>query len=876
MIEHRCDFGNMVRSMCGGASVSKMAMMFVMVSLMLVGVGHCSVSVVDSNDLLGINGVGSRTGDESSVSLMWGIADTTASVGHFFNYTIPHDAFRGNDLKYKVTEAGKDALPRWLVFSPTKQLLQGMPTSSDLGQYYVEVVAVGHNGDQAKDIFSIFVNEDAGPATGSTLRFKEGGPKTVRCKRSEPETAVSIVVDVDIDNLGAQERLDFLTKFVSHLNLAEDMVKINQVGLKPLTDASALVSGAGDAKTLQTPGSFVSWLVGCGRVQQDHMQALQQVETDSSNGVMANAIGYPVHVWHVTNSRFQEHKRRKRQAVRPTATPAVTPTLPIRGPTDTIRATGADQEAMTRPVPTLYSPSFGIQPTKTMAPMEKTATPGQGGTPVMSTKVPGGMKPSVVMPDEKPMTKTQVLPTKTYVMTDVMPSKSMPMPTNAPTRKPESGACKDLVPVVKEPIKNMLFSVGEIIRYKIPDNTFYDCRVGNTRKLRLILMANITTVLPPDYWIKFDSRKQLIQGLPMEANIGKHTFNMIGFNADEADTVAKNTFNITIIPDPRSATGQLNHEVSMTLDYDFEKFSSSTENKISFMNKVAKLNGERNAKNFKMNRVTKGSTVVSWTNTNLASPDCPVDQIKTMMSKFVQEDGTLSKEATRGMKPFNLKGVGVVPLGACENDPNFPVLAVTKDDTDEPSSPDGTDTTDETTEDEDPPVTPEPVPTSTEGVRTGSAGGGQSDDIWITTVVPAVVIVAILLLALLIACILYRKKRKGKMNLEDQNTFVNKGVPVIFQDELDEKPTDSSKPLLMEGQPPCPPPEYQRGDSQGSTPPVNHKQPQFDHDDHIEDTNVTSPLYQPPPPVTASSGNKQPRPHVPQPAYRSQPPSIPP
>ncbi|XP_046570474.1 dystroglycan 1-like [Haliotis rubra] len=871
MTKHRCECRSIaVKYMCGSAAVSKMAVVFVLVSLMLASVGHCSISVVDSNDIWGISSHGSRTGDDSSVSLMWGVADTTASVGHFFNYTIPQDAFKGNGLQYKVMEAGKDSLPRWLVFSPKKQLLKGLPTSSDLGQYNIEVVAVGLNGEQAKDIFSIFVNEDTGPAAGSTLRFKEGGPKTVRCKRSEPETAVSIVVDVDVDNLGAQERLAILTKLVSHLNLAEDMVKLSQVGQKPLTDASALVSGAGDAKTLQTPGSFVSWLVGCGRVQQDHMQALQQVETDSSNGVMADAIGYPIHVWHVTNSRFQEHKRRKRQAIRATATPAVTPTLPIRGPTDTIRATGTEQDAMTRPVPTLDSPSFGIQPTKTMAPMEKTASP------VMPTKVPGGMKPSVVMPEEKPMTKTQVLPTKTYVMTDVMPSKSVPMPTDAPTRKPESGACRDLVPVVKEPMKNMMYSVGEVIRYKIPENTFYDCRVGNTRKLRLLLMANTTTALPSDYWIKFDMKKQLIQGLPLEGNIGKHLFNLIGYNADQADTVAKTAFNITIIPDPRSASGQLNHEVSMTLDYDFEKFSSSTENKISFLNKVAKLNGERNAKNFKMNSVTKGSTVVSWTNTDLASPDCPVDQIKAMMSKFVQEDGSLNKEAIRGMKPFNLKGVGVVPLGACENDPNFPVLPGTKDDTDDPSSPDGTDTTDDTSVDENPPVTPEPEPTTTEGVRAGSAGGAQSDDIWITTVVPAVVIVAILLLALLIACILYRKKRKGKMNLEDQNTFVNKGVPVIFQDELDEKPTDSSKPLLMEGQPPCPPPEYQRGDSQGSTPPVNHKQPQFDHDDHIEDTNVTSPLYQPPPPVTASSGNKQPRPHVPQPAYRSQPPSIPP
>ena len=103
---------------------------------------------------------------------------------------------------------------------------------------------------------------------------------------------------------------------------------------------------------------------------------------------------------------------------------------------------------------------------------------------------------------------------------------------------------------------------------------------------------------------------------------------------------------------------------------------------------------------------------------------------------------------------------------------------------------------------------------------------------------------------------------------------------MIFPDELDEKPNDSTKPLLLEGNPPAhPPPEYghsQHGPSQSPermnggprepSAPMNHEvDAQIEHD-------VTSPLYQPPPPVTANSG-KTARPHVHQ-SYRSQPPEI--
>ena len=37
------------------------------------------------------------------LTLLWGIADTTAYIGKLFSYTLPSDAFQGNVVQYDVS-----------------------------------------------------------------------------------------------------------------------------------------------------------------------------------------------------------------------------------------------------------------------------------------------------------------------------------------------------------------------------------------------------------------------------------------------------------------------------------------------------------------------------------------------------------------------------------------------------------------------------------------------------------------------------------------------------------------------------------------------------------------------------------------------------
>ncbi|XP_070191859.1 dystroglycan 1-like [Littorina saxatilis] len=821
------------------------------------------VGYVSAMDVVQVND-NNMVDDSEAVALMWGIADTTAAVGRMFSYHIPADAFQGKVSKYEVVEAGKDKLPSWLHFAPDIKVLKGIPTPTDAGQLYLEVVAHGSNGKKANDVFSVFVSADTQVmSSGQPLKFKKSGPEVVRCKREEPETVATIVVDADLDGLTVEQRLELMGKFLGHMGLGEEMMKMVPAKARLLQDDTALVTGTGDAAEPQHSGVAMSWLVGCGKVEAGHFPVLQKLDDDSGNGAMGKALGHPISGWRVTNSRLQQHAlKRKRRQVRATPTPVVTISPPTA--TDTAEET-TDADTMTHKVVDMASPTFSIEPTPSQPIMPKTTTP------TMAATTPKMEKPDVIQPSKPPVTpseatKTAALPTD--IPTTPKDTKPMP-PVETTTKKPMDKKCRQ--PEVNVAIAKQTFFVGEVIDFKIPEDAFNACGMG-TSVTFLNLFRNTSSKIEDNWFLQFNENTQTLRGMAMEEQMGTYAMTLVArTSVDPPGRITTMPLKF-VIRKPKGRKSKVNHEVSMTIDTDYDAFVGSLDKKLELANKVAGVFGDENASALRVTRIARGSVVYAFTNQTLAGSNCPVDDLKAMADKLVTKDGQLNPEAVMKLKPYVLTGAATQPAGDCEGNSEFPLRSAMA-----PTVQSGTtpavmpDSTPKPMDKTAAPIMPKTTtaPSNVTGVAT--AGKTSEDDIWITTVVPAVVIVAILLIALLIACILYRKKRKGKMNLEDQNTFVNKGAPVIFPDELDDKPSDSSKPLLLEGSPPAPPPEYHVRQPSESPEPAYPKEntPPTDEAEADIETDATSPLYQPPPPVTASSG-KQARPHVQQP-YRSQP-----
>ncbi|CAG5117347.1 unnamed protein product [Candidula unifasciata] len=833
----------------------------------MVNCGLCAqlivVTVSTVNFLLVVNGQ-----HDKQVAVKWGVADSTATVGRLFRMHIPSDAFRGNILSHKILRSGGSPLPGWLEFDTDNHILQGIATPADAGQLYLEITAQGSTG-QATVTSSIIVRDVPTHTSGAPLLLKTSGPQFIHCKEKEPETVATMIVDANLEHMALSDRLNLLRKFVAHMGLHEDMVKMLPVGNAPFHDSSALVSGNGDTLIPKTTGLFISWPVGCGQVKEDHFSVLQRLDDDSGSGKMAKVLGQSVIGWKVTNSHFQLPTRKRRQ-VHATPTPAVTPIVPTK--TDSKQdKTDEGDGIMTHQVIVTQSPTF-IQPTATQAPMMKTYDPQE--LPSVSGKVEE--KPSVVMPTE---TMTKVLPvTKTKEMPLIKPTTTYPLePTVAVDCMPGQK------PVVNRRIEKLVFHVGEIIDYVIPNDIFTDCEVNGTREMELQLFQDTTDIIRPDFFIQFDTEKQKIIGLPMdEDHSRKYNFNLIA--KKKSSSLIANT-DITVQIKGVKNRRNINHELSVTVDYDFNKFMTSVEDRISLANKIASVYGDSDARKLTVTKILKGSVLFGWTNSSLAAKACPSQEITNLVEKLVEEDGTLTDHAVEKLKPFRLLSADVKPLGSCEKDQQFPVIArkpsvstlppVDSGDHEDKKDIDDIMTTrktmvepdiDEDDRDRDVKVskpTQKVDTTTAESVIKGSKKGDDEDDVWITTVIPAIVIVVILLIALLIACILYRKKRKGKMNVEEQNTFINKGAPVIFPDELEDKPSDVNKPLLVEGSP-APPPEYHRNTSESPERLVgmNYRINRGNFASSPVDDSITEmpeKPYEPPPPVTASSNNKQPR-----------------
>lgn len=720
-------------------------------------------------------------------------------------------------------------------------ILQGIPTPADAGQLYLEITAHGANS-KATVTCTVFVRDVPTHTSGAPLRFKTSGPEFVRCKQTESETVATMIVDADIEAMSVTDRMALLKKFISHMNLHEDMVKMMPIGNTPVHDSSALVSGTGDSSAPKTSGLFISWPVGCGQVKEGHFPVLQRLDDDSGNGKMAKVLGFPVIGWQVTNSHFKAPTRRRRQ-IQATPTPTATPIMP----TKTESKQDMTEDKMTHMLVDNESPVF-IQPTVVQPPMTKT------DEPVVYPPVKEDEKPAKVMPTEATLSAVSV--SKTEEMPLIKPTKTRDSPeaTEVPT---SDGCLPNQKPEVKTPLRSFRYKAGVVIDYVIPEDTFKDCKGGGARGLDLRLYKNKTHSLEPGDFLQFDERNQKIIGLPMNENAGTHNFTLIGRVKDRS-LLASNDFTIHI---DKTKKKNINHELSVTVDYDYDQFVKDVTNRIRLADSVASVYGDPNSTNLLINRFERGSVVVVWANESLTSDDCPSGEITKLVRKLVNEDGTLSEHAIEKMKPFYLLSAAAAPSGACKGDPNFPTT-VSKPRTTAPPAEDKEDgdKDEDGRETDDSKSTEKPDDSTVQDVAKGSKGDDDDDDgndMWITTVVPAVVIVVILLIALIIACILYRKKRKGKMNVEEQNTFINKGAPVIFPDELEDKPSDVNKPLLVEGSP-APPPEYHRGTSESPERLATSDNRNIPADDRI--TEIPEKPYEPPPPVTVSGSSKQPRP----------------
>ncbi|KAJ3602987.1 hypothetical protein NHX12_030731 [Muraenolepis orangiensis] len=812
--------------------------------------------------------------------------DSSAAVGRVFQMRVPdkmEDGYLGDVVKQPgsvgqllpgvpdtglvvtpIVETGKDSLPRWLKWKSASRTLQGLPLEEDRGVYYISVSIHNHTKTSSPssptEFFSVEVHpEDFLDVDPSQLALNQatgvdaGGLPFV-CGNEEPVTVLTVILDADLTKMSSEQRVALLEDMRSFSGVDIQNMRILPVVNNRLFDMSAFMAGPGNAKKVVENGALVSWKLGCS-LDQGSVPNIHSVQKPAKEGTMSAKLGYPVVGWHIANKKPHIPKR-VRRALNNTPTPLLT----VLPPTSVV-------EPPVRIVPTLSSPSIA-------GPTESSAPPVRGPVPlpgkptirvrdsVVHTPTVGPPQPTRVMETTSSIVIQPTITRPTYVEATATPAptrkptkkpkrpKTTPIPreitTAKPTRRttPSSGFLPDPnneKPVLRNPLDQVNALVGTYFEVKIPSDMFFDKEDGTTDKLRLTLRQNHNEVVGEDSWIQFNTTSQLLYGLPEAQHVGKHEYYMQA--ADKGNLNAIDAFEVRVNRWPVNDKTPVTFTVR--LDGEPRSVTKDIHKKIMLVKKLAYALGDRNSSTVSLRNITKGSIVVEWTNSSLPQHPCPREQITMMSHKLADADGRPAQTFKTSMGPeFRPLDVKVRGRSSCRTYSFIPPGEI---DIPEPAA-----------------VTP--------ALGTGRQ---STDDVYLHTVIPAVVVAAILLIAGIIAMICYRKKRKGKLTIEDQATFIKKGVPIIFADELDDSkpPPSSSMPLILqEEKPPLPPPEYPNMASPETTP-LNHEM--LGEYTALQDEDPNAPPYQPPPPFTTPMEGKGSRPKNMTP-YRSPPPYVPP
>ncbi|XP_046388559.1 dystroglycan 1 [Ischnura elegans] len=389
-------------------------------------------------------------------------------------------------------------------------------------------------------------------------------------------------------------------------------------------------------------------------------------------------------------------------------------------------------------------------------------------------------------------------------------------------------------PVLRNQVDHINATIGKLLVFKVPEDTFFDEEDGSTRSLELSLLTMDRTPIPQNHWLQFDQRNQEFFGIPFNQDKGMKEYQLVckdsgGLSAHDGLVVAvhdipaitASTRRRPPLPNQQLPTAHSFHSVEFvaTLAEDHEKFDSSPSLKRKFVERLAHLFGDRDTSAILLYSITageddgvaedgeRGTTLISWFNTSLAVDRCPNKDVSRLRNILVAENGgpgmkevSLSQhvQTTFGYE-LPIRSIDIIPINTCLGE--LPVIHF-------PESPPSI-----LEEDED----------ERRDNGPSSTTSSSSDEYLITFIVPAVVIASMLLLAGLIACVLYRRRRRGKLSVAEKRAGgigggpllagANRGIPVIFQDELEERPPDPAKsPVIMKDEKPplpLPPPEYQ-------------------------------------------------------------------
>ncbi|XP_064552080.1 uncharacterized protein Dg isoform X1 [Drosophila montana] len=351
--------------------------------------------------------------------------------------------------------------------------------------------------------------------------------------------------------------------------------------------------------------------------------------------------------------------------------------------------------------------------------------------------------------------------------------------------KPTTHMSTNLPPMPRNQVDRVNASVGQLLVYKVPSDTFYD---PNDNELTLTLKTKEHKELSTRHWLQFDSKNQEFYGIPKSGDIGTEEYLLMA--EDSGGLTANDALVVVVTHTPKKDYAIL-YKAYLAIRH--ENFNAELQRK--FVERIAQLHGDANTNQILVRSITthhdSDGTIVNFYNASLYKTHnrCPDKEMAATRNIYLSSDMMPSLSVKKALGPeLNLTSFTVVPSGTCHHAENSDISQ----------------------HEYIPPRTKEP-----------SLKPTFPDEYFATFILPAVIIVVMILLASIVACCLHRRRHKsGKMELgdeEERKSFRTKGIPVIFQDEFEEKPEIGNKSpvILKDEKPPLLPPSYNTSNMNG-------------------------------------------------------------
>ena len=229
--------------------------------------------------------------------------------------------------------------------------------------------------------------------------------------------------------------------------------------------------------------------------------------------------------------------------------------------------------------------------------------------------------------------------------------------------KPIPNNTKNLAPLLKNAVDRVNASVGQLLVFKVPQDTFYDQEDGTD--LKLTLTNEDRSKLDPSHWLQFDSKNREFYGVPSPHDVSQKSYILTA--EDNSGVTASDALQVVVTD--RVYKREYNAAFEYQLEVGIDQFNNAGAKK-KFIERVLQVFGDSNTQNILISSVKKlqyaGRTSVLLVNTTLPKThrECPNNEIKALKNILLHQDSSV-RDTVREVigNEFNVLKINMVPSG---------------------------------------------------------------------------------------------------------------------------------------------------------------------------------------------------------------------